>query len=211
MLWALMVAYVTGMVNQELLLRNEGGVGVERGTASRVWQSHIYKDVCGLAQAKGLPSLIYHEAVLEVRFMRGAAGTKRILTIRGGKPMSASVDALKHVVCLMMENRSFDHMLGFLKSANYPIEGLSGTESNLDANGAPVAVTDDAIYFGDLTPDPGHSHVDIMQQLFDGASPATANPSNTGFVKNYSAITNNAGNSHRSDQPHHSIRRSPRQ
>jgi hypothetical protein len=44
--------------------------------------SHIYKDVCGLAQAKGLPSLIYHEPVLEVRFMRGAAGTTRILTIR---------------------------------------------------------------------------------------------------------------------------------
>ena len=35
----------------------------------------MYKDVCGLAQAKGLPSLIYHEPVLEVRFMRGAAGT----------------------------------------------------------------------------------------------------------------------------------------
>jgi phospholipase C len=111
--------------------------------------------------------------------------------------MSAGVDALKHVVCLMMENRSFDHMLGFLKSADYPIEGLSGTESNLDVNGATVAVTDDAIYFGGLTPDPGHSHVDVMQQLFDGASSATAGPSNTGFVKNYGAITNDAGNSHR--------------
>jgi hypothetical protein len=44
--------------------------------------SHTYKDVCGLAQAKGLPSLIYHEPVLEVRLMRGAAGTTRILTIR---------------------------------------------------------------------------------------------------------------------------------
>jgi hypothetical protein len=30
----------------------------------------------------GLPSLIYHEPVLEVRFVRGAAGTMRILTIR---------------------------------------------------------------------------------------------------------------------------------
>jgi hypothetical protein len=48
--------------------------------------SHIYKDVCGLAQAKGLPSLIYHESVLEVRFMRGAAGTTRILTIRSREP-----------------------------------------------------------------------------------------------------------------------------
>jgi hypothetical protein len=31
---------------------------------------------------RGLPSLIYHEPVLEVRFVRGAAGTMRILTIR---------------------------------------------------------------------------------------------------------------------------------
>ena len=43
--------------------------------------SHIYKDACGLAQAKGLPSLIYHEPAIAVKFMRGAAGTTRILTI----------------------------------------------------------------------------------------------------------------------------------
>jgi len=45
--------------------------------------SYIYKDAWSLAQAKGQPSLIYHEPVLEVRFVRGAAGTMRILTIRG--------------------------------------------------------------------------------------------------------------------------------
>jgi hypothetical protein len=58
-------------------------VGVEEGTAGHVWQSHIYKDVCRLAQAKGLARLIYHQPALEVRFMRGAAGTTRVLTIRG--------------------------------------------------------------------------------------------------------------------------------
>jgi hypothetical protein len=47
--------------------------------------SHIYKDAWSLAQAKGLPSLIYHEPVLEVRFVRGAAGTMRILTIRDSR------------------------------------------------------------------------------------------------------------------------------
>jgi Pentapeptide repeats (8 copies) len=46
-------------------------------------QNQIYRDACSLAQAKALPSLIYHEPVLEVRFMRGAAGTTRILTILG--------------------------------------------------------------------------------------------------------------------------------
>ena len=47
--------------------------------------SHLtyIKDASGLAQAKGLPSLIYHEPAIEVKFMRGAAGTTSILTIRG--------------------------------------------------------------------------------------------------------------------------------
>ncbi|HXN98138.1 MAG TPA: alkaline phosphatase family protein [Candidatus Acidoferrales bacterium] len=110
--------------------------------------------------------------------------------------MPVGLDNLKHIVSLMMENRSFDHMLGFLRSANYPIEGLSGNESNLDSAGTPVKVSPDAVYFGDLTPDPDHSHFGVMQQLFDGASPASAAPSNAGFVKDYGSITNNVEASH---------------
>ena len=37
---------------------------------------------------------------------------------------------IEHVVVLMLENRSFDHMLGYLKARHYPIEGLTGDESN---------------------------------------------------------------------------------
>jgi hypothetical protein len=40
------------------------------------------KDACGLAQAKGLPSLIHHEPAIEVRFVRGAAGPTSFLTKR---------------------------------------------------------------------------------------------------------------------------------
>jgi predicted Zn-dependent protease len=56
--------------------------------------SHIYKDAWSLAQAKGLPSLIYDERVLEVRFVRGAAGTMRILTIRDITRAQALTDEL---------------------------------------------------------------------------------------------------------------------
>jgi hypothetical protein len=42
--------------------------------------AYIYKDACRLAQARGLAHLIYHEPALEVRFIRGAAGTARNLT-----------------------------------------------------------------------------------------------------------------------------------
>jgi len=35
---------------------------------------------------------------------------------------------IKHIVVLMMENRSFDHMLGYLKQAGMPeVDGLEGT------------------------------------------------------------------------------------
>jgi phospholipase C len=37
---------------------------------------------------------------------------------------------VKHIVVLALENRSFDHMLGFLKSPSYPLDGLNGHESN---------------------------------------------------------------------------------
>lgn len=47
----------------------------------------------------------------------------------------ASVD---HVVVLMLENRSFDHMLGFLYPGNVspsgqPFDGLTGTVSHLES------------------------------------------------------------------------------
>ncbi len=43
--------------------------------------------------------------------------------------MPVGRDNLKHVVVLMMENRSFDHMLG-PEGPGLMINGLTGTESN---------------------------------------------------------------------------------
>jgi phospholipase C len=37
--------------------------------------------------------------------------------------MPPGLDQLKHIVVLMMENRSFDHMLGSLKAVNPAIDG----------------------------------------------------------------------------------------
>ena len=36
---------------------------------------------------------------------------------------------IQHVVVLMLENRGFDHMVGFLKATDPTIDGLTGTES----------------------------------------------------------------------------------
>lgn len=39
----------------------------------------------------------------------------------------SALTPIKHVVVLMMENRSFDHLLGFLKLDGYPeLDGLTG-------------------------------------------------------------------------------------
>jgi phospholipase C len=51
---------------------------------------------------------------------------------------------IKHIVVLMLENRSFDHLLGWLQSDQYQIDGLDGSQSNRDSTGEPVKVTDDA-------------------------------------------------------------------
>ena len=44
---------------------------------------------------------------------------------------------VKHMVVVMMENRSFDHMLGYLKLEGMPeVNGLSGDEFNLGPTAA---------------------------------------------------------------------------
>ena len=64
-----------------------------------------------------------------------------------------------HVVVLMLENRAFDHMAGFLKRHNAEIDGLLGNESNpyrpSDPHSSLVSVDDHAPY---INVNPGHSY-----------------------------------------------------
>jgi phospholipase C len=100
----------------------------------------------------------------------------------------------KHIVVLMMENRSFDHMLGYLKSATYPIEGLDGDETNPSADVGPdVRVSPNARSINDLNPDPAHEFPDVNSQIFsnlDGTD--TGQPKMQGFVHNYATHSGNA-------------------
>lgn len=100
----------------------------------------------------------------------------------------------KHLVVLMMENRSFDHMLGYLKSAAYPIEGLDGDETNPSADGGPaVRVSPNARSINDLNPDPAHEFPDINFQIFSNSDGTdTGQPKMQGFVHNYSTHSGNA-------------------
>ena len=99
--------------------------------------------------------------------------------------MPPGLDNLKHIVVLMMENRSFDHMLGALKANDPRIDGLSGTESNPDTTGATVTVQPQAEFQSQLDPDPDHHFPGVDLQIFNGdnSNPRVANMQ--GFVKSY--------------------------
>ncbi len=94
----------------------------------------------------------------------------------------------------MMENRSFDHMLGGLKQQNPAVDGLTGNETNPDTNGAPVQVSSDADFQSDLQDDPGHHYPDVDIQLFNGTSGGV--PNMQGFVRAYFQKTGNVKRSH---------------
>lgn len=103
---------------------------------------------------------------------------------------------IEHLVVLMMENRSFDHALGFLKSASWPIDGLTGTESNPDSTGVAVRVSPDARDAGDFSPDPGHDFLSVNEQIFSNSA-GTGSPTMQGFVKAYEGKTKDVKRSHR--------------
>lgn len=102
---------------------------------------------------------------------------------------------VQHIVVLMMENRSFDHMLGGLKQQIPGIDGLNGDETNPDTTGALVKVSEDADYQADLQHDPGHHYPDVDIQLYNGGDHNAA-PTMQGFVKAYFEQTNNVPDSH---------------
>src|SRR5580692_2629916 len=99
----------------------------------------------------------------------------------------------------MLENRSFDQMLGFLYASDGnksptgdPYEGLTGNESNPDDAERPVKVflIDNTTKHPYLMPgaDPGEGFFNTNYQLFRTDTPAQgAKPTNDGFVINFKA------------------------
>ncbi|MDB5072300.1 MAG: Phospholipase [Candidatus Eremiobacteraeota bacterium] len=96
----------------------------------------------------------------------------------------------------MLENRSFDHMLGFFPSGGKPFEGLTGEEANfadpLGQTGFKAQVTADAPYVPDIDPGPDHYVSNVQMQLFGHAGAWPGDPvaqHNNGFLYDYAQIT----------------------
>lgn len=81
------------------------------------------------------------------------------------------MEEIDHIIVLMLENRSFDHMLGLLdhpRRAEFPHAFIAGNESNPDKNGMPVKVWwDTAARYG-VQKEPGHTHKAVKQQMDNG-------------------------------------------
>jgi phospholipase C len=107
---------------------------------------------------------------------------------------------VQHVVVLMLENRSFDHMLGAMKSQIPSLNGLDGTQWNPEDASNPVVrvpVSTDAD-FTDPDVDPSHWTPDVLDQIYSVYKCGTKPPDlpavgpNMSFVANYSYRNNSS-------------------
>ena len=88
---------------------------------------------------------------------------------------------IEHVIVLMLENRSFDHMLGHLPD----VGGLTGDEFNLldpsDPNSERVCVNNQAGHITRI--DPSHEFLSVHEQLFGDLGIVVDPAPMNGFVK----------------------------
>jgi phospholipase C len=112
-----------------------------------------------------------------------AAPKAAVAAAGAADPLLANLQKIDHLVILMLENRSFDHMLGYLSlgGGRGDVNGLTGNEWNEYTSGNPPTtrrvpvhrLASTAMHFGQ---DPCHRGACVDQQLANG---------NQGFVQNY--------------------------
>jgi phospholipase C len=106
-------------------------------------------------------------------FIRNVAGAASAAALVGSPlPVSAQSESLpapaasgiEHIVVVMMENRSFDHFLGWLPGANGRQAGLSYLDSAGEAHSTYRLTT----FVGCSHPDPDHSYTGGRSEYDDG-------------------------------------------
>lgn len=109
-------------------------------------------------------------------------------------PNKGKADPIKHVFVLMLENRAFDHLLGFsniqgvdaVTGQPTTIEGLNASNDwNMDPHGNKVFASSPAPWV--MLHDPGHEFPDVKQQLC-GVGGNYPHINNSGFVTDYSHV-----------------------
>src|SRR6185503_552019 len=156
------------------VLRPQEPLSMGKRTGRREWLSMVARGVA--ASTVGVP-----------RSVR-AAQTNDV----GGDPR------IKHIVVLMMENRSFDHMFGLMMGEIPGLRGVrEGEFSNVDDQGNVYPLTADAAYQGQLCVDPPHDFWSVNDQIFahpGQPAPAPPRPDMRGFAANYARAGGNPAN-----------------
>ena len=107
--------------------------------------------------------------------LTGAAAQATAHAAAGAVPKTSAFPQFDHLVVLMLENRSFDNMLGYLYQPNQVppgqhFDGVAGKNlSNLGPNG-PVPVSPGTV-MDNPNPDPGEEYPHINTDLFDTVLP----------------------------------------
>jgi phospholipase C len=104
-------------------------------------------------------------------------------------PAAGRLGQIDHIVVVMMENRSFDHMLGYLSlpaalggQGRTDVDGLRGPETNFNDHAGqryPIHHLDRTKFEGEAE-DPDHSGESVDEQLANGGE---------GFVENFARIS----------------------
>jgi phospholipase C len=121
-------------------------------------------------------------------------------------PPKNQLGNIEHVVVLMLENRSFDNILGFLYDPNNPppfnqkppanFEGVYGKNLSNPGPGGKIYPVAPGDVLTDPNPDPGEPYEDVYSQLYNVTpTPALGDvppdppqpPKMQGFVNNYAA------------------------
>ncbi|HKQ52458.1 MAG TPA: alkaline phosphatase family protein, partial [Pyrinomonadaceae bacterium] len=111
------------------------------------------------------------------------------------------LDRINHIVVLMMENRSFDNVLGWLYDQdNVPrcqsFEGVAGKNLSNPAPGGGTVPVGQGTVMTDPFPDPNEPYDQVYAQMFNQNPPPTPIPNPTeppnmqGFVINYADAIN---------------------
>ncbi|KJE90470.1 phosphoesterase [Capsaspora owczarzaki ATCC 30864] len=131
----------------------------------------------------------------DAAFLEGLSGAFGMgSSIRRALATAVPNPAIKYIVVLMEENRSFDEMLGWLKETNPAIEGLTGTESNPYNTSDPLSqrvVVNKFAKYSDSDPD--HGTDATTEQVF-GRGPQNVNIAPMdGFVENAESVLKGMG------------------
>lgn len=102
--------------------------------------------------------------------------------LRSATAIDSAVDPIRHIVVLMLENRSFDHMLGGLGSSIQGLDGVDPTSpgSNIDnSTNTPFRQLPNAQAIVSKTFNVPHEFVDVQEQISGGMANFVSS-----FVKN---------------------------